>query len=225
MLPADFFSKSADKSEIFSIFSVKTLYVHWETDEGFMHRHLTNRANRVSVRSSIYTGGSVTFTNTKAKLSLDRDATLAKTFKHTHTLKENKERFTDHYRLETETQQSQQSGEDASDSAVSVIDPNAVWRETTSPLYKNRNYGLGLFFTSSLHSSTFASATNQNVDPEEGINLRLQVQELTWSLHEQPQELNETRERYQKILTRVMDMDELRLEWWEQVERLQRMEQ
>ncbi|RYR59427.1 hypothetical protein Ahy_A05g025315 [Arachis hypogaea] len=26
----------------------KALLVHWETDDGFMHRHLTNRANRTS---------------------------------------------------------------------------------------------------------------------------------------------------------------------------------
>ncbi|QHN96564.1 uncharacterized protein DS421_18g619620 [Arachis hypogaea] len=69
--------------------------------------------------------------------SLDREVTLAETFKYTHTLKENKERFLDqqsqdHYetytqRLEAVTQQFQQSGEDAADgSAVSVVDLDAV---------------------------------------------------------------------------------------------------
>ncbi|RYR67434.1 hypothetical protein Ahy_A03g013785 [Arachis hypogaea] len=75
----------------------KVLYIHWETDKGFRHRRLTNRANMTSVRSSKYIGGSATFMKTKARLSksLDRNAILAKTFKYTHTLKENKERFAD----------------------------------------------------------------------------------------------------------------------------------
>ncbi|RYR28553.1 hypothetical protein Ahy_B01g052696 [Arachis hypogaea] len=46
----------------------KTLYVHWETDEGFKHHRLTNRANRASARSSKYTSGSATFIKTKAGL-------------------------------------------------------------------------------------------------------------------------------------------------------------
>ncbi|QHO11726.1 uncharacterized protein DS421_15g500680 [Arachis hypogaea] len=62
-----------------------------------LHQRLTNRANMVSARSSKYTGGSATFMKTNARLSklLDREATLAETFKYTHTLKENKARFTD----------------------------------------------------------------------------------------------------------------------------------
>ncbi|RYR54282.1 hypothetical protein Ahy_A06g029545 [Arachis hypogaea] len=67
----------------------KAPLVHWETDEGFSHRRLTNKANRTSARSSKYIGGSATFMNTKSK-SLDRDATLSETFKYTHILKENK---------------------------------------------------------------------------------------------------------------------------------------
>ncbi|RYR05032.1 hypothetical protein Ahy_B06g084858 [Arachis hypogaea] len=44
------------------------LFVHWETDKGFRHWRLTNRANRVSIRSSKYTGGLATFMKTKARL-------------------------------------------------------------------------------------------------------------------------------------------------------------
>ncbi|RYR50376.1 hypothetical protein Ahy_A07g036968 [Arachis hypogaea] len=43
----------------------KALLVHWETDEGFRHRRLTNRANRTLARSSKYTGGPSTFMKTK----------------------------------------------------------------------------------------------------------------------------------------------------------------
>ncbi|RYQ94622.1 hypothetical protein Ahy_B08g089557 [Arachis hypogaea] len=109
----------------------KTLYVHWETDTGFKHQRLTNRANRASVRSSKYTDGSTTFMKTKVRLSksLDCDATLVETFKYTHTLKENKAKFADqrsvyHYMKtggRNVTQQSQQSGEDASGFVASVF--------------------------------------------------------------------------------------------------------
>ncbi|RYR25099.1 hypothetical protein Ahy_B02g058725 isoform B [Arachis hypogaea] len=73
----------------------KTLYIHWETDEGFKRRRLKNRANRTLARSSKYTSGSMTFIKTKARLSksLDHEATMAETFKYTHTMKENKEKF------------------------------------------------------------------------------------------------------------------------------------
>ncbi|RYR15647.1 hypothetical protein Ahy_B04g072536 [Arachis hypogaea] len=133
------------------------MYVQWKTNEGFRHRRLTNRANRASAKSSKYTGGLATFMKTKARLlkSLDRDATLAETFKYTHALKENKEnkeRFSD------------QREEDASGIAALVVDSDAVWHEIALAPYKNRVYGLGSFFISSLHTSmlrsSFASATS-----------------------------------------------------------------
>ncbi|RYR01842.1 hypothetical protein Ahy_B06g080703 [Arachis hypogaea] len=227
----------------------KVLLVHWETDEGFRHRSLTNRANRISARSSKYTYCSATFVKTKVilvcsvfnfyiNLSLDPEATLVDTFKYAHTLKENKVRFADqrsqdHYesytqRLEAATQQSQQSGEDATDgSATLVVDFDAVCHVTASALYKNYVYELGSFFASSLRTSMLrlssVSATSRAVEPKEGMDLRLQVQELTRNLHQQTQELND-RKRYKEILTRVTDMDDLRLEWREQLKRLQRME-
>ncbi|KAL4287967.1 hypothetical protein AHAS_Ahas19G0239100 [Arachis hypogaea] len=51
-----------------------------------MHHRLTNRANRTLARSLKYTSGLATFTKTKARMSksLDRDATMAETFKYTH---------------------------------------------------------------------------------------------------------------------------------------------
>ncbi|RYQ79521.1 hypothetical protein Ahy_Scaffold5g107735 [Arachis hypogaea] len=103
----------------------KAMLVHWKTDEGFRHQHLTNSANRTSAKSSKYTSGSTTFMKTKAKL-----------------------------RLEAATQKSQQNREDADGSAASVIDSNAVWHETTSAPYKNCVYGLGSFFASSLRTFT-----------------------------------------------------------------------
>ncbi|RYR19569.1 hypothetical protein Ahy_B03g064387 [Arachis hypogaea] len=128
-------------SRCWLMFVRDALLVHWETDEGFRHQCLTNRANRTSARSSKYTDGSATFMKTKVILSksLDHEAILAETFKYTHTLKENKERFAyqrsqDHYesytqRLEAMAQQSQQSGKDTSSdgSAASVVNPDGVW--------------------------------------------------------------------------------------------------
>ncbi|RYR15444.1 hypothetical protein Ahy_B04g072191 [Arachis hypogaea] len=37
----------------------KAMYVHW-ADERFRHRCLTNKANKVLAKSSMYTGGSAT---------------------------------------------------------------------------------------------------------------------------------------------------------------------
>ncbi|RYR19187.1 hypothetical protein Ahy_B03g063894 [Arachis hypogaea] len=171
----------------------KVLLVHWETNEEFRYRHLKNKANRASARSSKNTGGSTTFMKTKARLlkSLYRDATLAETF----------------------------NGEDADDFVASVVDLDAVWRETASAPYKNRVYGLELFFTSSFPTSMLrpssAYATSRAVDSEKGIDLRLQVQKLTHKLYEQVKELTDYRERYQEILTRVTDTDDLRLGWRE----------
>ncbi|RYR61499.1 hypothetical protein Ahy_A04g018674 [Arachis hypogaea] len=75
----------------------KELDVRFSTNEGFKRRCLINRANRASSRSSKYISGSVTFMKMKSRLSksLDREATLPKTFNYTHTLKANKESFAD----------------------------------------------------------------------------------------------------------------------------------
>ncbi|RYR75969.1 hypothetical protein Ahy_A01g000567 [Arachis hypogaea] len=149
---------------------------HFSTDEGFRHRHLINRANRTSPRSSKYTGGSATFMKTKSRLSnsLENVATLAETFRYTHTLKANKKRFADegsvaHY-------QSQPNGDDPNFDA-SVVNCDRVWHDSASESYKNRISELGSFFASGLHNSTLAASsvsasTTSPVDPEEVIDLR-----------------------------------------------------
>ncbi|RYR62418.1 hypothetical protein Ahy_A04g019978 [Arachis hypogaea] len=170
----------------------KTIYIHWDTDEGLRHHRLMNIANRVSVRSSKYTAGSTTFMKTKAKLAY-RDATMTETFNYIHTLNENSERFFYHQmqRLESVTQQSQHTREDDNNSTASEVNPNMVWHKTASEPYKNRVYSLKSFFSNNLHTSTLrsssASTTSQLVDPENSINLREQVLELTRNLHQQAQ--------------------------------------
>ncbi|QHO11673.1 uncharacterized protein DS421_15g500180 [Arachis hypogaea] len=163
-----------------------------------------NVANKALPRSSKYMGRSATFIKTKSRLisslskSLDREAILAETFKYTHTLKSNKERFTDkqsvaHYedytqRLEVAIQQSQlASGNDEADSETSVVDPNRVWRETASEPQKNRRFGLGSFFAIGLRSSaltTSSASAISPVDPQEFVDLREEVQKLTQELHQ-----------------------------------------
>ncbi|MED6227124.1 hypothetical protein PIB30_110457, partial [Stylosanthes scabra] len=75
----------------------KALYHYWATDEKYLHRQATNKRNRASERCVIYTGGSATPMQTKAKMtkSLDRPVSMAEAFKQTHTLKANKEQFAD----------------------------------------------------------------------------------------------------------------------------------
>ncbi|MED6201467.1 hypothetical protein PIB30_095349 [Stylosanthes scabra] len=75
----------------------KLLYHYWETDEKYLHCKAINKRNRASEKCAIYTGGSATSMQTKAKMTklLDRPVSMAEVFKQTHTLKANKEKFAD----------------------------------------------------------------------------------------------------------------------------------
>ncbi|RYQ96696.1 hypothetical protein Ahy_B08g092537 [Arachis hypogaea] len=82
----------------------KELEAYFNNDEGFTRRCLTNVANRASPRSSKYTGGSATFMKTKSRITPSSIP---------HTLKANKERFTNeqsaaHYELHQQAEQSEQ---------------------------------------------------------------------------------------------------------------------
>ncbi|MED6185075.1 hypothetical protein PIB30_053533 [Stylosanthes scabra] len=63
------------------------------------------------------------------------------------------------------TQQAQEEG----DEIAATVDPNLVWRQTLSEPYKNRVYGAGGFFASSLRTSGYgdssASATGTHTGP------------------------------------------------------------
>ncbi|RYR08219.1 hypothetical protein Ahy_B05g075795 [Arachis hypogaea] len=174
----------------------KDLEAYFNNDEGFKRRRLTNVANRALPKSSKYTGGSVTFMKTKSKLLLDCEVTLVKTFKYTHTLKANKERFADkrsatHYdytqRLVAATQQSQPPSEnDEADSKTSVVDPDRIWCETAPEPHKKCHFSLGSFFASSLLFSAlaaFSASATSPANPQEIVDLREDVQKLTQELH------------------------------------------
>ncbi|XP_057753010.1 uncharacterized protein LOC130970832 isoform X1 [Arachis stenosperma] len=132
---------------------------------------------------------------TKVRLSksLDREATLAETFKYTHTLKENKVRFVyqqsqNHYksyteRLEATTQRSQQSRWLC---GFSRRPRCGLAQDRLSPIQEPCIWD-GVILcqqppTSTLRPSS-GSATSQAIQLEEGVDLRLQVQELQRSLH------------------------------------------
>ncbi|MED6152600.1 hypothetical protein PIB30_093569 [Stylosanthes scabra] len=113
----------------------KALYHYWEIDEKYLHRQAMNKRNRASEKCVIYTGGSATPMQTKAKM-LDRPMSMAEVFKQTHTLKANKEQFADKRSSDiwddftnnttVATQQAAESGTNAE------VDPDQVWHQTVS---------------------------------------------------------------------------------------------
>ncbi|QHO19563.1 uncharacterized protein DS421_11g330070 [Arachis hypogaea] len=179
----------------------RNLETHFRDNKGFRYHRLTNIANRASPKSSRYTGGSVTFMKMKTRLfkSLDHEVTLAETFKYTHTLKANKERFANdrsaaHYeeyqlRLQAVTQQSQlPSGAAEVGSETLVVDPNKIWCETAFEPHKNSRFELVSFFASGLRSSALVasaasfSATSPT-DSQEVIDLRKEMEEYNQQMH------------------------------------------
>ncbi|RYR57355.1 hypothetical protein Ahy_A05g023095 [Arachis hypogaea] len=140
----------------------KVLYVHWETDEGFRNHLLTNRANRISGRSSNYTGGSATSIKTMAMLSksLDRGGKNLQ-------------------RLEAATQQSLRTEEDGNNSADSVVDLDMVRCETASELYKNRVYWLAQQLQQSKETYNEILARMSDTDSIR-LELRQELERIQW---------------------------------------------
>ncbi|MED6208005.1 hypothetical protein PIB30_041012 [Stylosanthes scabra] len=95
--------------------------------------------------------------------------------------------------LEQATQQTQEEG----DKSAGTIDLNAVWRQTLSEPCKNRVYGAGGFFASSLRtssyggSSAYATSSHASLADAEVVDLREQVQNLTQSRHSQGEVLQQ----------------------------------
>ncbi|MED6204117.1 hypothetical protein PIB30_006184 [Stylosanthes scabra] len=142
--------------------------------------------------------GSATIPKTRARMtrSLDRSPTDVEVFRETHTRK--RDRYIVEKRaedlltefsanLDEATQQAQEEG----DESAATVDPDIVWRQTLSEQYKNRVYGAGGFFASSLHRSGYAgssaSASSCHTGPRapEVVDLKEQVQNLTQSLQSQ----------------------------------------
>ncbi|MED6177328.1 hypothetical protein PIB30_097178 [Stylosanthes scabra] len=176
----------------------KALYHYWETDEKYLHRQATNKRNRAFERCVIYTGGSATPMQTKAKMtkSLDRPVSMAEVFKQTHTLKDD---FTNNTTVAT-----QQAAESRTNAEV---DPDQVWRQTISePSQKNRVFGIGGFLASTLIISVFApqasSVSLTSPAPaglEDAVDLREQVQLLNQNIQDMARQLHESEERIQAL--------------------------
>ncbi|MED6108858.1 hypothetical protein PIB30_028178 [Stylosanthes scabra] len=162
------------------------------TDPGFLTRFGVCKVNRASPKGCcLHTRGSATIPKTRAWMtrSLDRPPTEAEVFRETHTRKRDRsivEKRADDLltkfsaNFEQATQQAQEEG----DETAVTIDPDVVWRQSLSEPCKNRVYGSGGFFASSLHRSGYggssASATCSQAGPAdvEVVDLREQADEV-----------------------------------------------
>ncbi|MED6172263.1 hypothetical protein PIB30_048438 [Stylosanthes scabra] len=182
----------------------------------------------------LHTWGSATIPKTRARMtrSLDRPPTDTEVFRETHTRKRDRsivERRADDLlteysaNLEQATQQAQEEG----DESAATVDPNVVWCQTLFEPCKNRVYGAGGFFASSLRRSGYggssASATSSHTGPADAevVDLREQVQNLTQSLHSQgevlQQQIDEVRSLKETLAQRDAWADE-------QIRRLEEMQ-
>ncbi|RYR02958.1 hypothetical protein Ahy_B06g081789 [Arachis hypogaea] len=146
----------------------KALFVHWEIDEGFRHRRPTNRTNRASVRSSRYTGSSMTFMKMVMLIFAGSRSDVSGDIQvHPHAEEEKRDIcLSVRPRLNNFSKVGR-----TPPLGAAVIDPDAVWRETASVPYKNRVYRMGSFFASSLRTfilrPSSGSTTSRAVEPEE----------------------------------------------------------
>ncbi|MED6125779.1 hypothetical protein PIB30_071941 [Stylosanthes scabra] len=140
-------------------------------DPGFKKRQASSKTNRASSKGGcLHTGGFATLPKTRRRMtrSLDRPPTDVEVFRETYTRKRDRtiveKRAEDlltefSANLEEATQKAQEEGDDES---PATVDPDTVWRQTLSEPYKNRVYGAGGFFASSLRRSDYAVEVDKN---------------------------------------------------------------
>ncbi|MED6124516.1 hypothetical protein PIB30_059618 [Stylosanthes scabra] len=153
----------------------------------------------VNVASSkgdcLHTRGSTTIPKTRSRMmtSLYRPPTEPEFFRETHTWKRDRsvvEKRTDDLLIcfsnlrsygsihefkftkfsanfEQATQQAQEEG----DENVGTVDPNVVWRQTLSEAYRNRVYGTGRFFATSLRTSGYGVSSASAASTYTGLAL------------------------------------------------------
>ncbi|MED6182684.1 hypothetical protein PIB30_031006 [Stylosanthes scabra] len=191
------------------------------TDPGFLKRSAVCKVNRASPKGGcLHTGGSVTIPKTRARMtrSLDRPLTEAEVFRETHTRKRDRsivEKCADDLltefsaNLKQATQQAQEEG----DETAGTVDPDVVWRQTLSEPCRNRVYGAGGYFASSLHRSGYggcsASATcsQASLADAEVVDLREQPPDSGEALQQQIDEVRSLRET---LADRAAQADEVR---------------
>ncbi|MED6206508.1 hypothetical protein PIB30_027450 [Stylosanthes scabra] len=148
------------------------------TDPGFKKRQASSKMNWASSKGGcLHTGGSATIPKTRARMtrSLDREPTDAEVFRETHTRKRDRSIVEKHADDLLPPNRCKKR-------VMSTVDPNVVWRQTLSEPYRNRVYGAGGFFASSLRRSGYAgssaSASSSHTGPAdpEVVDLREQQQ-------------------------------------------------
>ncbi|MED6146419.1 hypothetical protein PIB30_034333 [Stylosanthes scabra] len=106
-----------------------------------------------------------------------------------------------------------QRAEEEGDESAATVDPDIVWRQTLFEPHKNRVYGAGGFFASSLRRSGYAgssaSASSCHTGPPapEVVDLREQVQNLTQSLQSQGDLLQQQIDEVKSLKSTLAEKD------------------
>nr|XP_025605420.1 uncharacterized protein LOC112696771 [Arachis hypogaea] len=198
----------------------KLLEKYWETDEKWKNIRKKARENRVSLLGgSVHCGGSIPLSSTieRMKKQLDRTPTHEEVFKETHTLKSDKSKWVDKRSRDTHEKfikklaevQAQHVEAQAQGMELPPIDEDLIWEEVCGGQKKNRVYGKGAFFSSSIKSRTTSAnsvsgraSTNQNSVPD----LREQIHNLNEELFQRVTQ--QTDERISKLLdTRLAPLE------------------
>ncbi|RYR58156.1 uncharacterized protein [Arachis hypogaea] len=151
------------------------------------------------------------------KKQLDRTPTHEEVFKETHTLKSDKSKWVDKRSQDTHEKfikklaevQAQHVEAQAQGMELPPIDEDLIWEEVCGGQKKNRVYGKGAFFSSSIKSRTTSAnsvsgraSTNQNSVPD----LREQIHNLNEELFQRVTQ--QTDERISKLLdTRLAPLE------------------
>ncbi|RYQ85062.1 hypothetical protein Ahy_B10g104561 isoform B [Arachis hypogaea] len=174
----------------------KVLEKYWEMDEKWKNIRKKARENRASLLGgSVHCGGSIPLSSTieRMKKQLDRTPTHEEVFKETHTLKSDKSKWVDKRSQDTHEKfikklaevQAQHVEAQAQGMELPPIDEDLIWEEVCGGQKKNRVYGKGAFFSSSIKSRITSAnsvsgraSTNQNSVPD----LREQIHNLNEEL-------------------------------------------
>ncbi|MED6131313.1 hypothetical protein PIB30_008646 [Stylosanthes scabra] len=191
-------------------------------DPGFKKRQASSKKNRASSKGGcLHTGGSATIPKTHARMtkSLDRPPTDVEVFRETHTRKR------DRSIVEKRAEDLLEEG----DESAATVDPDIVWRQTLSEQYKNRVYGAGGFFASSLRRSGYAgssaSASSCHTGPPapEVVDLREQVQNLTQGLQNQGDLLQQQIDEVKSLKSTLAEKDARTEDHLRRMEEMSRM--
>ncbi|MED6132785.1 hypothetical protein PIB30_022098 [Stylosanthes scabra] len=204
----------------------KMLLDRFANDPRFKKRQTRSKKNRASSKGGcLHAGGSATIPKTRARMtrSLDRPPTDVKVFRETHTRKRDrsivekraKDLLTE---FSANLEQASQQAEEEGDDSAATVDPDVVWRQTPSEPCKNRIYGAGRFFASSLRRSGYGGPANAEV-----VDLREQVQNLSQSLENQGHMLQQQIEEVRSLKSTLAEKDARAEDHLRRMEEMSRM--